>query len=113
MAQNASRFVDFEQGGGNVRLIAASQPIAVHNADKGCKGIDRACGDLCKDIGAATGASARIDANGYQDAKIVVATIGGKSDFVKQLIKKKQIDPKQLEGLENDCGCKVKVRKME
>ena len=39
MAQNASRFVDFEQGGGNVRLIAASQPIAVHNADKGCKGI--------------------------------------------------------------------------
>jgi len=98
MAQNAGRFVDYEQEANNTRLISATQPITVLNADKDCKGLTRACNDLCKDINAVTGANASTVTVSDNNTKIVVATINGKSDFVRQLIKKKQIDPKQLQG---------------
>ncbi len=96
LAQNAPRFVEYASSGSNTELINGKN-ISIYLADKDCKGLIRACQDLCKDIKAVASISADIKNEISADTKIVVATMGNTA-FMKQLIKKKQIDPKQLQG---------------
>ncbi|MCQ2253220.1 MAG: glycosyl hydrolase 115 family protein, partial [Bacteroidales bacterium] len=94
-AQNAPRFVEYASQGDNYALIQGKQPLGIYLADKECKGLQRAVSDLCKDIKAVTGSEAK-SASTIAEAKIVVSTIT--SDYAKQIIKKKKIDAKQLQG---------------
>lgn len=98
LAQNAPRFVEYAQATDNAQIIKQGAPVSIVLADKDNKGLQRACHDLAKDINAVSGAEAKVVSESDNNAKIVVATINGGSDFVKQLIKKKKIDPKQLNG---------------
>ena len=93
----AEKFVSFTPITDGFELSTNNKPVMIAVDADDHKGVMIAANNLCADFGRVTGQDATISSEITNATKIIIGSVD-KSSFIRQLIREKKINGKELEG---------------